>query len=434
VVRFAGINGWPTSAYSADWNNFGPRFGFAWTPGDGGKWVLRGGFGIAFDHPFGHGVPNSASLGFETSASLTSPDNGITPAFVLGQGVPVTPGAAKLDDSFGSVPAGRAPNTSVSFYERNRRTGYAQQFSFGVQRSLPGDVVFEISYLGNMGRKVPLANLNMNQVPPSLMGPGNAQVRRPFPQFNDVLILVPTMGANNYHAGVVRLEKRLSRGISFLGTYTWSRNIGNVDQASGFGDDQIFQDYYNRKLDKGPLSIDIVHRFVWSSIYDLPAGKGRRWLRQGLSSMILGGWSVGAIATVQSGGPYTVQMQTNTTNSFSAGALRANVLRDGNLPPERRTLQRWFDIDAFQAPAANTFGNAGRGILRGDGRTNFDFSINKNFHFLESRFVQFRGEFFNAFNHPNFGLPGHALGSPAVGTVTSATSPRTVQLGLRMVF
>jgi hypothetical protein len=103
---------------------------------------------------------------------------------------------------------------------------------------------------------------------------------------------------------------------------------------------------------------------------------------------------------MQSGAPFTVTMQTNNTNSFSAGANRANVLRDGNLPSSERTVERWFDTTVFADPGPYKFGNAGCGILRADGRVNFDFSVAKNFNFAEKRHLQFRTELFNAFNHP----------------------------------
>lgn len=434
VVKFSGVDGWPEQPYNTDWNNMGPRFGFAWRPFGSDRWVIRGGYGIFFEHPFAAGAPNSASLGYELSAARNSPDNGVTPAFFLrdGSNVPLTP--ETRDDRFGAVPFGSQPTTNVQFYERSRRTGYAQQFSFSVQRELRGNMLVEVQYLGNLGRKMPISSINMNQVPFNLLGPGNAQVRRPFPQFNNVQILLPTMGANNYHAGVVKLEKRFSGGLNFLTSYTWARNIGNINQSAGFGDDQIFMDYYNRRLDKGPLSIDINHRWVSSAVYDVPFGKGRRFTTSGVLSHIVGGWQIGAISTLQSAGPFTVTTQTNTTNSFSAGGLRANRLANGNLPRSERTIGRWFDVNAFQAPPDFTFGNAGRGILRGDNLVNFDFSLVKNFAFGEGRYIQFRGESFNAFNHPDFDLPNRTLDSPGFGTVTSATSPRTMQLGLRIIF
>jgi len=435
AVRFAGLNGWRSQPYDTDWNNLGPRFGFAWRPANRDTWVIRGGYGIFYEHPFLHGAPNSASLGFEQSAGLSSPDNGITPAFYMGQGVSgVNLSAPQRNDSFGAVPVGERVSTNVTYYEPYRRSGYAQQFNLSVQRQLPGNTVLEMSYMGNLSRKLPLSNLNINQVPPALMAAGNAQVRRPFPQFNNVTINYPTMGVNNYHALMLRAEKRLSHGLNLLGTYTWSRNIGNVDENAGFGDNQIYQDYYNRRLDKGPSTIDIVHVFAWSSIYDLPWGKGRRWLSSGALSTLLGGWAVGSIVNMRSGGPFTIVMQTNTTNAFSAGGLRANVLRDANLPAGQRTVDRWFDTEAFQAPPQLAFGNAGRGIVRGDGCVSFAFSINKNFFFAEGRYVQFRGELFNTFNHPDFMAPNHTMGAPGFGTVTSAMDARTIQLGLRVVF
>lgn len=436
VVKFAGVGGWRRSPYDTDWNNLGPRFGFAWKPFGSQRWVVRGGYGVFYEHPFAHGAPNVASLGFELSAARSSPDNGVTPAFYWGEGVPgVQLTKPELNDAFGAVPVGASPTTNVTFYELNRKTGYAQHFNFGIQRELPANAVLEVSYVGNLGRKMPISTMTINQVPPHLMGPGNAQVRRPFPQFNNVQILFPTFGAHNYHAGLIRLEKRMSHGLSFLTSYTWARNIGVIDESGSgeLGDDQLYQDIYNRRLDKGPLSIDIVHRFVWSSVYDLPWGPGRKWLTRGWASKLLGGWTVGAIVNVQSGGPFTVTMQTNTTNAFSP-SLRANVLRNPNLPVSERSIYRWFDTDAFVAPPAYTFGNAGRGIVRADGRISFDFSVNKNFSISERSYVQFRGELFNAFNHPDFGLPGRSLGAAGFGQITSATEPRTVQLGLRIVF
>jgi hypothetical protein len=136
---------------------------------------------------------------------------------------------------------------------------------------------------------------------------------------------------------------------------------------------------------------------------------------------------------MQSGGPFSVVTQTNTTNLFSP-SQRAVLLRDPNLPSSERTLDRWFDTAAFELPAPFTFGNAGRGIVRADGRINFDFSVLKNFNFSEDSFVQFRGEVFNAFNHADFMPPGHSLGGPGFGVVSGATDARVVQLGLRIVF
>lgn len=433
IVKFTGVNGWPESPWRTDWNNIGPRFGLAWKPFGSEKTVVRGGYGVFFEMP--STSANAATLGFELSAALSSPDNGVTPAFYLKDGPDVSLSKQPLDDKFGAVAVGGKVNTNVTFYEQNRRTGYAQQFNLGIQRQMPANLLLEARYAANLARKLPSSNMAINQVRIENAGAGNAQVKRPYPQFNGVSVLSPTIGSNNYHALTLRAEKRLSQGLSFLAGYTWSRSIGDTNNTNGgLGDDQIWQDIYNRRLDKGPDALDVVHHFVWSSTYDLPWGKGRKWLHRGLAANALGGWTIGSVVNMQSGGPFTVVTQANTTNVFSAGGQRANVIADPRLPVSERTVQRWFNTDAFVAPAAYTFGNAGRGLIRGDGRIGFDFSINKNFFFGENKSVTFRVDMFNAFNHPDFGLPGRSLGGAGFGTISSATDPRTMQLGLRVSF
>jgi hypothetical protein len=441
VVTFAGVNGWPRSAFEGDWNNFGPRFGFAWQPGSTQKTVVRGGAGLFFAHPFDHGVPNLTSLGFEQSLSLSSPDNGVTAPFLLRDGVPAVQIQDQPHDSrYGAVPVGKNATTNVQFFERNRRIGYSQQFNLGIQHEFGAGLVAEATFVGNLSRKLSMANLNINQIPPAQIAAIQRagvfrQAYRPYPQFNGVTLVQPGFGVTDYCAGMLKLERRFSRGLSLLATYTWSKNLANIDDNAGdLGDAQQYSDYYNRRLDKGPDGLDIEHRFTWSSVYELPLGKGRRWMRNGVFSRIAGGWTIGAIGTVQTGGPFTVTTQTNTTNVFSAGAQRADLLRNPSLPASERTPERWFDAAAFAVPQPFTFGTAGRGILRADGRVNFDFSLLKNFNLTESRFVQFRAETFNGFNHANFGLPGRALGGPGFGIVSDATDARILQLGIRIVF
>jgi hypothetical protein len=341
-------------------------------------------------------------------------------------------GRQELTSGFGAVAVGKNPSTSVQLFERNRRTGYSEQFNFGIQRELPGGILVETTLLGNLARKLGMEGVNINQIHPSLIEtvrPAGVfrQAYRPFPQFNSVGLIAATYGVSNYYAGVLKAEKRFSKGYNFLATYTWSKNIGNLDAISGdLGAAQATSDYYNRRLDKGPDALDIEHRFTWSSVFELP---GRRRLGR-----VLGGWKVGAIALAQSGGAFTATTQTNTTNVFSAGAQRANLLRNPNLPNSQKSLTHWFDTSAFELPAPFTFGTAGRGILRADGRVNFDFSLNKDFKPRESVAAQFRAETFNAFNHPDFALPGSGLGGPGFGVINSATDARIVQFGLRLSF
>ena len=149
---------------------------------------------------------------------------------------------------------------------------------------------------------------------------------------------------------------------------------------------------------------------------------------------VLGDWTASTVTTLQSGPPFTVTTQTNSTNAFSAGALRADVTRNPNLPGGERSLGRWFDTDAFEQPAAYTFGNQGVNILRRDGLVNIDFSLLKNIPIGEERKLQFRAESFNVTNTPTFLTPGRVLGAPGFGLVSSAAPGRRIQLGLRLVW
>lgn len=438
VVKFAGIGGWRVKPYDTDWNNFGPRLGFAWRLFGSQKMVLRGGYGIFFAHPFDHGAPTSASLGFEISASLNTPDQGITAPFYLKDGVPgLSLTKPDLNDSFGAVAVGRAATTAVTYYEPYRRTGYAQHFNLGIQRELPGQAVVEVSYLGNLSRKLASSNISINQIRPELLGPGRTtQTYRPFPQFSNVSINLPAFGVSSYHGGVLRFEKRFSKGLNLVSTYTWSKFLNNVDEGGSVlgNEGGAYSDYYNRRADWGPSENDIRHRWSCGSIYQLPFGAGRAYLATHPLRHLLGEWSMGWGMALQSGPPFTVGTQVNTTNAFAAGSLRADVLRNPNLPRDQRTLARWFDTDAFRQPELYRFGNQGVNLLRSDGTAQFDFSLLRNFHITEDWRIQFRGEFINAFNHPQFNVPGRVLGGAGFGIIAAARPARTIQLGLRMVF
>lgn len=440
VVKFLGVNGWRTSLYDTDWNNFGPRFGFAWKPFGRAKNVIRGAYGVAYAHPFDAGVPTAASLGYEKSAVLNTPDNGITAPFRLRNGVQFSLQTPRLDDSFGAVAVGRQPTTAVTFFETGRRAGYTHMFNLGYQRELGMGFLVEISFLGNLSHKQPSGNLSINQVTPQRLeevirlGRTPTQSDRPFPQFSNVSLQGPSLGDVRYYAGVARLERRFANGYSILGTYTWARAFNNYTDGGSLGDDEGFSDFYNRRADWGPTGNDVRHRFTMTSVYDLPVGKGKRFLANHWLGRIVGDWSLGGLLTLQSGEPFTVSTQVNNTFVFSAGAQRADVLRNPNLPNNQKSLNRWFDTDAFRQPAQFRFGNQGVNILRADGLINLDLSILRNFPIGEDKKLQFRGEFFNITNHPNFGGPGSTLNGPGFGIVASAGPARRIQFGVRFVF
>ena len=434
VVKFMGLNGFRTTAYNGDWNNFGPRFGFAWKPFQSGNTVVRGGFGIFYSHPFDAGVPNQATLGFSTSQALNSPDNGLTFPFTLSQGPPAY-SRPPLNDSFGAVPVGQTTTTAVTFFDPSRRTGYSEQSNLGIQHQLPWSSVIEVSFLSNDSRKLPNATMPINQIPPEILGPGHSsQANRPFPQFTNVSIVSPTLATSNYYAGMVRFEKRFSHGLNIVSSFTHSKFLDNSFEAGTTegANNGPYSNYYNRRADYGYSANDIPNRFAFSSVYELPVGAGKPWLSQGPAGKIVGGWSISNVTTVQSGPPITVVTQTNSTNSFSAGSLRPDVLRNPAL--SNPTVHEWFDVTAFAQPATYQFGDEGVGILRAPGLFTMDFSLQRRFKIGERMNFQFRGEFFNALNRTNFGLPNTTFGTPTFGQVTSAAPGREIELGMRLEF
>ena len=441
VVKFLGVNGFrDTRLYLTDWNNLGPRFGFAWKPFGSTVSVFRGAYGIAYAHPFDAGVPNSSSLGYERSAVLNTPDNGITAPFLLRNGVNVSLQPAALSDGFGAVRVGQQPTTAVTFFESDRRAGYTHMFNFGYQREIGMGFLTEISFLGNLSHKQPSGNISLNQVTPQRLaeviplGRNPTQADRPFPQFSNVAIQNPSLGDTRYYAGVLRVERRFQNGYSVLGTYTWARAFNNYTHVGTLGADVGFSEFYNPRADWGPTGNDVRHRFTLTSVYDIPVGKGKRFLSNSWLGAVVGNWSLGGLLTLQTAEPFTVTTQVNNTFVNSAGAQRADVLRDPNLPNEEKSLGRWFDTSAFVQPQQFTFGNQGVNILRADGLINLDMSILRNFPIGESKKLQIRGEFFNFTNHPNFGGPGATLNGPGFGIVSSAGPGRRIQIGARFVY
>jgi hypothetical protein len=427
VVTFAGRNGVPRGGWDFDPNNFGPRAGFAWHLRE--RMVLRGGGGVFYGAAVNSIVGTAAALGFSTNLTVTSSQVGITPAVQLSNGFPAltrTP-VDQLGPGFGAAPAGSAPNTAVTFFERSRPTPISYQYNFDIQRELGGNFVFEIGYLANLSHHLTGPDRPINQAPPALMGPGNAQVRRPYPQFSNVSVLNPPLGNSAYHAGILKIERRFHGGLSLLAHYTFSKYLDDVESFTELGDVGSYMNYYNRGLDRGLSGSNIRHRAVLSGVYELPLLRNRGWITR-----LLGGWKAGAIASIQSGAAFTVFSSVDQTNAFPAGTLRAD--RIGDPHSSGGTIARWFNTDAFRIPAAYQFGTSGRGILDGPGLWNIDSSWIKSFAIRENLRAELRAEFFNFLNHANFGLPARSAGTPAFGAINSAAAARSTQLAARIEF
>ncbi len=444
VVTFSGRNG--LSKYLNRWdpNNLGPRLGFAWRAAEG--WVVRGGGALLFLPQFDSPVGQQNPLGYDRSATLVSPDGGLTPAFLMKNGLPRTPAPTEADRTpgFGAVPLGVTPTTTVGFAEPDRRLGYLETFNFNIQRQITGTALMEVGYLATLGHKLApsIGGITINQVPRALLGPGNAQNRRPFPQFTQVTVIFPMVGNSNYHAMNVKLDKRASHGVHFQANYTWSRLIDDVETRvePGGSNGTGRADSYSRKDDRGLSGWNVNHRLVASSVWQMPVlgnysmGWAGSWL-----GPIVNGWSVGYVAELRTGFPYGVTELTNTTNSFSE-SQRPNIVGNPALPsnrPKADQLAAWFNVNAFAAPAPFTFGNGGRTNGYGPGLLAMDISALKDFRIHDRHSIQFRAEIFNFLNHPSFGLPNLSRGSAAFGQIssTSGSSPsRMIQLGLHYRF
>ncbi len=439
VVKFMGLNGFRTSPWNGDWNNFGPRFGFAYRPAFSSKLVLRGGYAVQFAHPFDAGNPTAANLGFGISINYATADNGITAPFLLKDGVPNTFVSPTLNDGWGAVVPGKATTTAVTFFDASRRTGYSQQSNLSVQYQISSSMIMEVTAMSNIGHKLANVVMPINQIPPSILGPGHSAVAdRPFPQFSSVSILSPSLGDSRYTAGFVRLSKRFTKGVNINASYTRATFLDNTfEGGANLGGDtngQTYSNQYDRRADWGPSGNDIRHRVTFSTVYQLPIGYGKRWLSNGIAGQIVGGWTLGSIVVAQSGAPFSVTTNTNNTNSNSAGNQRADVISDPVLPGDQRSVKRWFDITKFAQPATYTFGNGGRNSMRGPGLTNVDLSLLRVFRIRELTTLQFRGEFLNALNHTNLQQPNAALGNAAFAQINSARAARVMQVGANLRF
>jgi hypothetical protein len=277
-------------------------------------------------------------------------------------------------------------------------------------------------------------SINLNYALPYDLAPSPVPLaNRRLWQFYTGVNRQQAMGNLSYNAMLVKLEKRFSRGLTFLSAYTWSHTIDNSDEI-GNNDGTGVLKPWDRRGNRANSLTDARHNYVVSATYELPFGKGKRWMGTPgrAAGLALGGWQLSGIFSRTSGLPFTPTTSGGITNA--GGADRPNRLRDGSLPAGQRSIDRWFDVSAFQVQPAFTYGNSGRNILTGPTLTNIDFSLAKSFAVTERLRLQFRAEAFNSTNTPFFGLPAANINTPGAGTINSAGEPRRVQFGLKAVF
>jgi hypothetical protein len=426
-----------------DRNNFAPRFGFAYSPTS--HWVLRGAYGVFFNHTVRQG--REGLLGFNPPFLVDNLlQTNVTGAAAVAAAAPfrlVNGYPAGLLD-----PASLAPTISRRAQDANQRTAYIQQYNFGIQYELMKDLLLDIAYVGNKGTKLNgFRNLNQRAVITNANGSQSAG-SRPYPAFGDIQWMESRVGAS-YNSLQTRLEKRFSKGLTGLVSYTWGKALtGSPDHISTSGGGAGFdtgtfrepQDGNNTRADRGLAEFDVKHRFVASYIWELPFGRGRHygndWNKA--ADLLLGGWQVTGIHALQTGLGLTATLGgSSVLNLGGERRARPNLIGNPVLDESQRTLTRWFNTSAFQAafsPSPQAFGTAGVGIMRGPGSVNFDFTLAKNFHLTERRYFQFRTELFNAFNRANFGPPNIARDSSGFGQILTAGNARIIQFALKFYF
>jgi Carboxypeptidase regulatory-like domain len=417
-ILVAGQNGVPNNLFKYDNNNFAPRFGFAWQPLGDSKTVVRGGAGVFYNvQPAGNGF---LGMLFNFPARLPQTFNSTLAA-------PIT-----LNNPFpGAVPTTAPTNGSLTMtaIDANFVTAYVTQWGLSVQREVGSDILFEIGYLGSKGSHLPL-NRNLNQATPGLRQ--QIQARRPYPQFGNIT-WIESVANSAYHSLELKAEKRYTKGLSLLASYTFSKSIDNSPgiSTSSIASSAVAQDTRNLSAERGLSDFNVRHRVVTSTIWEIPLGKGHRVFGSGPLAYIFGGWQASGILSLQSGRPFTAVMSGDFSNTLNRND-RPNLIGDPNSGP--KTVEQWFNKDAFQPTTDGSFGTAGRNIITGPGFQNLDFALSRNFSVSERVRIQFRTELFNAFNHANFNYPDSTFNASSFGRIASALDPRQIQFGLKIIF
>jgi hypothetical protein len=365
------------------------------------------------------------------------------------------------DQVFGNGVVNSAiPPIQAAGIDINQRTSYSGQWTLTVQRELRRDTALEVGYVASVGVKLE-QNVQPNN---ALPGPGAIDPRRPFfgltyaanvqfPYYISVvgnvapagfLNYLPHSAQSNYESMFLRLEKRFNGGLSWLTSYTFSKAITNAPQFRNAGgvngsENSPAQNAFNLRAERGLAPYDVRHRVVNTYVYDLPFGRGRRWLVFGPASWVLGGWQSSSIVTLQSGFPFTVNVTGDTAN-VGAGTggifVRPNGVPgvDWREPVGGRTATHYFNPAAFAMPPQFSFGNVGRNTVIGPGVANVDLAMSKSVRVRERWNVQFRAEFFNAFNHPNFNIIGRIINSTTFAQALNQLDPRQLQFGIKVTY
>lgn len=409
------------SLYGTPLSRFYPRFGFAYDPTGKGNTVVRGGYGV-----FG----NIAIFNSEFLGALNAP-------FVVERTYSANPSAGvnlPLSNPFTNPDAGGLPGgleLTPGF-----KLAYMQQWSLGIQRQLTSSLGLDLEYIGSKGTNLDgLRYINQG----ALKGTSPVAYYRPFQTFGSFLA-ADSFAYSNYNSLQAKLTRRYVNGLTFIAGYTYGHSLdNNPGEGGGSGGQSILMDTTRPSLDYASSDFDLKHRFTLSGVWNLPIGKGKALLanQNSMVSHLVSDWRISGLFQAQTGFPFTVFQNGNRSGTFG-GPERASITCNPVLSGSAKGRTSWFKTSCFTPSAPGTFGNSGRNILRYAGQNNVDFAVMRSFPFGESRFVEFRGELFNAFNHTQFssigGVGGNVSTPASFGIYTSAQPPRIAQFALRIVY
>jgi hypothetical protein len=409
----------PRGLFPANKNDWGPRVGVAFRPFGDNMTAIRLGYGLFYSQVDGQAVrqlernpPNGAIT------SLTADPNENSSA----------PTALTVTNLF---PAAGTPAALPTIYTDVAARGdpAIQQWNLTIQRQFASNYVLEAGYIGSKGVHLPYYTQgNQAMLPANPSNPTPILSRRLFPLWGSGMRTTFGDGVSSYNAGIIKLEKRLSGGLSLLTHYTFSKSLDYSSQVN-----ETTRDLYNPRLSHGRSLFDVNHRFVFSATYELPIGQGKRYLSSsGFAGRALGNWQLNTIVSLESGFPFPVLVSGDVCNCGASGQTAEQV---GNpLSGFTQSRLEWFNTAAFAVPVPGTFGTAGRNILSGPWQDTVDLSLFKIVPVRENIRLQIRGEFFNLPNRVNFGLPGATVNTPNYGVISSANAARVVQIALRLAF
>jgi Carboxypeptidase regulatory-like domain len=452
VLRFVARDGNPRSQTDPDRNNFAPRFGLAWEFMK--DTVLRIGYGLFY-------FPGSGGIGSGV-IDLGNGFLGITNVFLGTTEAPNTPpeGASLSNPFVGGliIPPSTGVGSGIQSFFRDWVTPYNHQWNLNIQRTLTRDMLVEIAYIGSRGQRIwvgrtqnsvstdylslgsALNDLVPNPYKDIITTPGplsqptvrRSQLLRPYPHYTDVSRIRDSVGDSIYHGMTVRVDKRLGYGLLFQAAYTVSKQINNVGE--NFFQRAGFIDPNNLSLSRSVADYDRPQILALSYVYEFPLGPGKRWLRRGWAGHLLGNWQISGITNIASGVPLVINAP-GSTGLPGVGA-KAVKLKSPILPKGEQSIDRWFDTSAFVVPQPFTLGSDSRTQpnLRGPGTKTFDLMLSRTQRIKERVNLQFRAEFFNAFNTPQFADPVGSVTDRNFGKIIDARGGRTIQLGLRISF